>query len=126
MTKKQARQDLKKLIKPGTTVYVCQHHVSASGMLRIVDLYIIRHKKLMRITHKVCQATDMPYNTRHGGLDCGGIGMNMHFETVYALGTALFPQGLVPAKCGRNSGRNGNDPNERDVDGGYALRHETL
>src|SRR5688572_19745027 len=40
--RKIAFRELRKMLKPGTTVYTVLRHCSASGMSRRIDLYIIR------------------------------------------------------------------------------------
>ena len=61
-----------------------------------------------------------------GGVRVSGCGMDMGFHLVYALSSALFPEGFIPAEAGHTYGRNGTDPHERDPDGGYALNQKWL
>ena len=55
---------------------------------------------------------------RHGGIVCGGCGMDMGFELVYTLGLTLWPNG-TPKPHGKRNG-------QPDRDGGYALKHDWL
>lgn len=49
--KQDAVLELRKLLKPGTTVYTVLRHVSASGMSRRIDLYIMRKGEPRYITY---------------------------------------------------------------------------
>jgi hypothetical protein len=122
--KAEAMSRLRKLLKPGATVYTVLRHVSASGMSRRIDLYCFHKNQPVYLSGYAGRVLDMRRH-KDGGLVVGGCGMDMGFHVVYELGRTLYPKGFVPAKCGRH-GRNGSDPNEVDTDGGYALRHEWL
>jgi hypothetical protein len=128
--KAEAIKELRKMIKPGTTVYTVLRHVSSSGMTRGIDLYIIRKGELVWITAYAGQAIGSPQSMKdwreNRGLRVGGCGMDMGFHLVYSLGYALFPKGFIPAKAGRSMGRNGTPATELDKDGGYALNHKWL
>lgn len=121
----EAIANLKKYLKPGSKVYTVLRHVSSSGMMRVLDLYVIKKNEPLRLTWSVCKAIGYKYNRKHDGLEIGGWGMDMGLAVVYYLSRTLFPDGFVPAKAGSN-GRNGTPATERDPDGGYALKHEWM
>jgi len=81
-----ARYDL----KPGDTVYTVLRHVSASGMQRAIDLYIIRDNMPLRLTWLVAVVLDMTYSRKREGLVVNGCGMDMGWHVVYELSYALF------------------------------------
>lgn len=105
-------------LSPGDTVYTVLRHVSASGMSRLIDLYVIRDGDPWRITYHVARAIGESYDQRKEALRMGGCGMDMGFQAVYCLGSALWPTG-TPEPHGRRNG-------EPDSDGGYALKHRWM
>lgn len=114
----EAFASLRKLLKPGDTVYTRLEHVSRSGMMRVIDAFVIRDNEPRRITWSVCQATGTTYNEKHEGARMDGCGMDMGFALVYSLGRALWPEG-TPDPHGTRNG-------EPDRDGGHALNHRWL
>ena len=114
----EARDYLLEMVKPGTTVYTDLRHVSASGMTRWMDVYIVDGERIRNITSLVCKAGDFTYCTRRHALKIGGAGMDMGFQAVYQLGHALWPDG-TPEPHGIRNG-------EPDNWGGYALKHSWL
>jgi hypothetical protein len=121
----EAIRDLRKMLKPGDTVYTVLRHVSASGMTRGIDLYIIRKNVPVWITAYVGHAIDSPQSLKdwreQRGLRVQGCGMDMGFHVVYSLGCALFPKGFKVEGRGRNG-----DTSGHDNDGGYALNQKWL
>lgn len=100
MTKKdteraEAVATLRKLCRPGTTVYTICRHVSRSGMSRRIDLYIIqpyrRSRGWPRVRHEPRYITSLVAKAlgyrlhREGGLIVGGCGMDMGFHLVHNL-----------------------------------------
>jgi hypothetical protein len=116
------RQDaikrLRKLLKPGATVYTVLRHRSASGMYRVVDVYIIKQNTPLRLSWSVALATDAGYDTKHEGVKAPGCGLDVGFQIVYNLGAALWPKGTKKPHGTRNG--------EPDTAGGYALNHRWI
>ena len=118
--KEQKIKDLKKYIKPGTTVYTKVEAVSSSGMSRRISLFVVLPKTktapahLANISHAAAFATGYTLSDK-GGIVAQGCGMDMGFALVYALGAALWPKG-TPRPHGSRNG-------EPDKSGGYALKH---
>lgn len=118
----QIKKDLKKFLKPGTTIYTNVNRVSSSGMSRNISLYaIIPAKKgeparLANITYSVSVVTG--FSMKEGGIQVSGCGMDMCFHLVYSLGRSLWPKG-TPKPHGVRNG-------EPDRDGGYALKKSDL
>lgn len=126
----EAITELRKILKPGATVYCVLRHVSRSGMSRGIDFYYLHKGEPFWITAQVGHAIDCPQSLNDWkaskGLRIGGCGMDMGFHCVYSLGRVLFPKGYVPAKTGKSFGRNGTDATDLDTDGGYALNCKWL
>lgn len=120
------RQDgayLRKLLKPGSTVYTILRH-GGSGMSRQISVVAMVKRKDTRQTVPVdisgYVATLCGYrrHDRNGALVVGGCGMDMGFSVVHNLGYALWPKGTRKPHGRRNG--------EPDSDGGYALKHAWL
>ena len=127
--KANAIETLRKLCPPGTTVYTVLRHVSASGMSRRIDCYVIEDNKPRWITGYVKTALGMP----RGKFDAAtvtGCGMDMGFHLVYNLSRTLWHSNFtcIGQGCRSNDHSNG----DRDYtphlhsDGGYALKHEWM
>lgn len=132
MTTKNARKEAERedaktrllaMLKPGDRVYTVLRHVSASGMSRRISLVIPttdREGKPAVTSIDWLAARLLRSYRQHdkGGLMVSGCGMDMGFHVIYALGSALWPDG-TPAPHGTRNG-------EPDTAGGYALKHEWL
>src|SRR5690606_9201370 len=90
----QARNELRRILKPGTRVYCTLRSVSRSGMTRHISLAIVEGDSLRDITYKAAVATGDKYDHDAGAIVVGGCGMDMGFSIVYNLGRALYPQGF--------------------------------
>lgn len=91
--KEQERQEAKKwlldYIKPGDTIHTVIRHVSRSGMMRHIDVVLLREEGALYMSYHVAKLLD--YNTAEdGSLKVGGCGMDMGFHVVYALSSVLF------------------------------------
>jgi len=130
MTRDEAIAALRKMLKPGDTVYTIVTHVSRSGMSRCISLRIMRKRQPADIDHLAAWALEMRRDEKNGGLKVGGCGMDMCFYVVYELSRALFPDGFqcVGEACPSNDHTNG----DRDYaphlhkSGGYALRKRRM
>lgn len=110
--KSESRQTLLELLKPGDTVYTALKHVSRSGMMRHIQLKIIRDGDICDITYHAARVMGDSI-AKDGGIRVSGCGMDMGFALVYNLGRVLWPHG-TPEPHGTRNG-------EPDNDGGYAL-----
>lgn len=108
-------------IKRGTIIYTNMLHVSRSGMMRTIDLIVIRKNKPLHVGWAAARILDHPFDRDRGGIKIGGAGMDMGFALVYELGRRLFPRGFKVNGRGRNGDMSG-----WDKDGGYALNHMWL
>ena len=133
--KEEAIKELRDKIKAGDTLYTKLVHCSKSGMMRVVDVFIIRDNVPLRYSWSVAQAAGFKYNRKHEGVEVGGCGMDVGFEVVYNLSRVLFADGFKcigkENRCPAND--HTNDPWEENYstdrvhsDAGYALRHRWL
>lgn len=134
---------LHKIITPGATVYTVLRHISRSGMMRHIDLYLIgRDSEPFYLTGYAAKALGWS-RTDSGELKAEGCGMDIGFHAVYSLSRTLYPDGfdcISPAEPYGQTDANGhrvgpgcpsNDHSNREhnahhSDGGYALRHRWL
>lgn len=84
--------ELATLCPKGTTVYTVLRSVSASGMSRKIDLYVIRDNEPRRITWHVARLgiAGMTYDDKAESARISGCGMDMGFHAVYSLASALY------------------------------------
>jgi len=83
---------LRRILKPGMTVYTSLRHVSKSGMTRHIDVLIVEDGRIRNISHLVSKATGIK-RAEDGSLKVGGAGMDMGFHVVYSLSRTLYPEG---------------------------------
>lgn len=145
MTKTRAQQQeqaeaisrLQDELKPGDTLYTKVEHVSRSGMMRVISVYVIgEDREPWDISWLVARAIGLKVHQRYGGVTVGGCGMDMGFAVVYNLSRTLFPTGFECIGEGETWGKNcpSNDHSNGDRDytphhhdsGGYALRQRWL
>ena len=143
----EAIEKLRKFINPGDTVFTKLNHVSKSGMMRVIDVFVIKDNEPLRFSWSVADAIGATYDRKHEGVKVTGCGMDMGFAIVYDMGRVMFPDGFgiegnypngskgrpttkeMAAKAieigATFRGRNG-DSSGWDNDGGYALNHRWL
>ena len=88
--KQEAERLLRIAMPEGTTVYTVLRHVSASGMMRVIDVYIIKDDIPLRYSWSVAKLIGATYDKKHEGVKVVGCGMDMGFHIVNSLGYALF------------------------------------
>lgn len=88
--KLEAIAKLRDMIKPGDTVYTVLRHVTASGMRRSIDAYIIRNNEPVWLSYWAGKAIGYKADNKRGGLILNGCGTDMGFELVYSLSAAVF------------------------------------
>lgn len=123
MTRNEALEELRHLVRPGNTVFTQLRHVSASGMTRAISFWLPYVKSdgtagLTKLDWYMVQAGLGKFDRKHDGIRVSGCGMDMGFHMVYNLGYALWPNGTVEPHGTRNG--------EPDTDGGYALKHQWM
>lgn len=112
------------------TVYTKLCHVSKSGMMRVIDTYIVRNNVILRLSWSAAIATGHKYNIKHEGVQADGCGMDMGFHIVYGLSRSLWPDGYMcdGAPCRSNDHSNGDRDRSPHMhhDGGYRLNHRWM
>ena len=144
MDKESAREMLSKLLSVGDTVYTHVEHVSASGMMRIISVRVIRDNEPQDITAAVAAITNLKMDRDRWGVRVSGCGMDMTFWLVYELSRALWPEGhpctggtgYTPTgarskapRCPSNDHSNGYREYRKGKahkDGGYALNRRHI
>ncbi len=91
----EAIEELRKIIKPGDTIYTILRHVSKSGMMRHISVLVMNEGEPFPITNRVALATDsrVEYGA-HNAIKVAGVGMDMGFSLVYDLTWNLYPDGF--------------------------------
>ena len=94
-----ARDELRAILPPGSTVYTDVKHVSRSGMSRVIGLHVIvddnvEDPHLIDISWLADRALGgWGFDSDRYGIKVGGAGMDMAFHLVYSLSRALYPDG---------------------------------
>lgn len=88
--RQEAIDQLKRYLKPGTTVYTILRHVASSGMTRWIDLYVFENNEPRRLTWNACLSTGYTYDRKREALKIGGCGMDMGFAVVYDLSKTVL------------------------------------
>lgn len=91
--KNESLTTLRRMLRPGTTVYTVLRHESSSGMSRTISTYVIRNNKPFCLDHLLADANIAKLDSRHPGLTVHGTGMDMGFHLVYSLASTLYPKG---------------------------------
>lgn len=114
MEAEEAKQRLLTMVNPGKTIYCKLDHVSRSGMLRHISLYVALidskgEAYIQDISWLVAKVLDYKL-ADNGGIKVGGCGMDMGFALVYGLSAALFDR----------------NPNREDEDAGYLVHKQWI
>lgn len=123
-------------IKAGDTLFTSVVSVARSGMSRHIKVFAMLDNVPRDITYHVGRVIGYRQSDKTGGLVVGGCGMDMCFQTVYNLSSALFPNGFTCTGRDTDKGTycSSNDHSNGDRDytphhhssGGYALRKRDL
>jgi len=119
--KAEAVRELKKILKPGDTVYTVLRKVASNGMSRHIDVYVIRNNRPRWLTGYVATACGWRRAEQgHGALLISGCGMDMGFHVVYSLSSVLYRGSF---KCtGQRSGPKRCPANDHSNDYGRLSR----
>ena len=77
----------------GTTVYLIARHVSASGMSRVVEAFVIRNGRPWLIRRHLVDVLGLKSHKRYDGVTVHGAGMDMGFWVVNSLSNRLYGNG---------------------------------
>ena len=125
----EAARHLRKMLRPGATVYTTVIQVSRNGAYRHIKLTVPRKGEIVNISGYAADLLGWRWHD-DGTVGVGGSGMDMGFHTVYEAAAALFPKGFscIGDRCPSNDHSNG----DRDYtphkhkSGGYALRQQWI
>ena len=141
----QAQERLAGILAPGDTVHTILEHVSRSGMFRRIRPLVLRDGDALNLGFSA--AAVLGWSVTDQAVHLSGCGMDMGFELVYRLASALFPDGFgcLGKGCPSNDHSNGDRdytphghrkavhvPNDPDAlrhwhqSGGYALKQRWL
>ena len=134
--REQALRLVHELVKPGDTLYTVLRHVSRSGMQREISTFITPADGVPRCLDWHVSRIIGERIGKHDGVVIGGCGMDMGFQMVYLLSSAMFPDGFTCTGknekehryCPSNDHSNG-DRNYRPhkhSSGGYALKQRWM
>lgn len=127
-----ARILLRGILKPGDTILCNLRHVSRSGMLRVIDLHVIKDGDMQWIGALAARAIGEKYDRKSDGIRVGGCGMDTGFHLVSTLSHYLYPEGFecIGEGCPANDHSNGDRDRTPHMHtggaGAYALRHRWL
>lgn len=95
-------------VKPGDTIYTILKSVSASGMSRKLSVFKIENNEPVWLSYHVARIVGS-WDDKSESVRVSGVGMDMGFHTVYALSSALFPDGFgcIGDGCPSNDHSNG-------------------
>lgn len=134
MTKKEheqekARESLRKMIPPGTTVYTMIKSVSRSGMSRKINAYIIRDNEPVWISPMVAKAVGYRFDDKTESIVVEGCGMDMGFHLVNSLSYALHgvaEHGECEIPTGYSQCPGMNNPTPEHYHAGYSLKQKWM
>lgn len=82
-------EDTRKLCPPESTIYSIIRHVSASGMRRRIDFYVVRNEELVRISWHIARILGYSQYKYTTALVVDGCGMDMAYHVVHSLSYAI-------------------------------------
>jgi hypothetical protein len=91
----EAITSLREFLPRGTTVYTLLRHVGASGMTRHLDLYVVAHGEILRITWSIAAAIEGTYAKPREALLVKGCGFDVGHHVMERLSHALYGEGLA-------------------------------
>jgi hypothetical protein len=127
----EAKEELRKIIPPGSTVYTILHQVSRSGMSRHIGVRCIQNddngKPFIRYLDGLVARALGERIAKNGGLVVGGCGMDMGFHIVNCLSYCLHgnkPE-QVAEQIAKHGWVEGGRYTKKDHPG-YTLSHEWM
>jgi hypothetical protein len=122
-TEKEAFTELRKIVRPGDTLYTVLRSVSRSGMSRSISVFKIDAKGPHRLDGLLAAALGYKFDCDNGGVKVGGAGMDMGFAVVYNLSAALYGHGTRGYGCRGDRCPSNRHVNDRNAPRGKGVRH---
>lgn len=86
---------LREHLTPGTTVFTILRHVSATGMSRVIELYVFKDNEPVCLTWCAARVLDCSLARNQSGLRIQGAGMDMGYHLVYELSAVVLRDGYA-------------------------------
>ena len=86
---KEAKAYLLEVLKDGDTLFTVLRHVSQSGMMRHIDVYVIRDNRPVYLSGWIANLCGYS-RSKDSAIKVSGCGMDMDFEVVYSTSASLF------------------------------------
>jgi len=90
VSRAESLEVLRGLLPRGSEVRVLVRHVSASGMTRWIDVFVIHNGSLVWIGSRVAEVLGSTWSSKYQGVKREGVGMDMGFDLVYSLSARLY------------------------------------
>lgn len=88
--REKAKEELIEVLDGRTTVYSIIRRVSASGMSRVIDFYVIKNNSLYWLSGAISMVTFFKLDKNLRGLRVQGCGMDMTYHVVSILSEELY------------------------------------
>ena len=123
----EAREELRKMLKPGDTVYTVLRHVSRSGMSRGIDCYVMQDGEPRWVSRLVHRATGFSFDKKRDCLRVGGCGMDMGYHVMMNVSYAIHGHS-DKGDDAKEAGEKGRPftPRPGHYRAGYSLKHRWL
>lgn len=114
-----ARDELRRLLPPGSTAYTILRHVSRSGMARDISIIVGKGDDVQDVTWLAARALGerLRDSAGHRAIRVPGAGMDMGFHLVYTLSRTLWQEKLATIDALLSNG---------GTDAGYAITQRWL
>lgn len=86
---------LREIYPKGSTVLTILRHKSDSGMSRVISVVQVDGDTVRDWSYRVARAVNEKFSERYDGVVVHGAGMDMGFDLVYRLATALYGDGYA-------------------------------
>jgi len=90
--REHARTNLVRFVRPGMAVYATVVHRSASGMSRVVRIYVVSGQEIINISGQAAEAIAYAWDRDRGGIIIRGCGFDVRDDIVRTLSRALYGQ----------------------------------
>ena len=95
MTNLHLKNELKKSIKEGDTVFTICRKVSSSGMYRHISAIVFRDGRPLHMSYAVSILLGYSFKDKTTAVGVSGCGMDMGFHLVHSLSQELFGDGYA-------------------------------
>lgn len=123
--KAEALRELRRLVKPGSTLHTISRHVSGSGMSHSISVVKVSRGQTISLDGLCARVGLGSFDRLHGGIKRGGCGMDMGFDLVYSLSYLLYGRyGKRTYACLGDRCPSNEHVNDRTAPRGKGVRHD--